>query len=192
MLTKKIAFCFTILVLCICAEAVAVPIIYTLSSGSGSGTLGGETFSNVPLALSVAADTSQIVNGGNYQITNLTATISISGFATATFTAPYLRMFAAPRFGGVGFASYADNDMLIQDLLDLVNNPALMQYHLDTSFGPLTGTGAVNPGEYYPTDKGELTFFSVPTVTFQAKIVPEPSTAALLVGCVVALVVRRR
>jgi hypothetical protein len=145
-----------------CAEAGAVPIVYTLSTSSGSGTLGGKTFSSVPLTLTVAANTSQIVFGGNYQISNPSASISISGFAPATFTAPFLRMFATPSVGAVGFASYADNDMLIQDLLDLVGSSSLMQYHLNTSIGPLTGAGAINVGESYPTSGGELMLSSRP------------------------------
>jgi hypothetical protein len=114
--------------------------------------------------------------------------VAISGFAPATFTIPTINV-ANNIVPSAGFS--APNQGLA--ILFSSGDPALFSYHLDTSIGPLSGSSEGNSGTAFATNAGDFVIQNMDTATFQATVVPEPSTAALLaIGCFVAAVARRR
>jgi hypothetical protein len=171
------------------AESQAAPATYTLS-GIASGTLGGTTFSLAPFTITSQADTSQItlLESNVYGVPTTSAVVAISGFSPAAFTIPTTNV-ANDIVGDAGISALSQGFAILFSSGD----PALFSYHLDTSIGPLSGSAGYNPGTAFATSAGDFVIQNIDTATFQATVVPEPPTAALLtIGCVVALVARRR
>src|SRR5690242_8422321 len=149
----------------------AAPIFY-IYTGIGSGMLGSNSFAEAPFTINCVADTSQItISGGDFfEVNNITATVSVAGVGTGTFTIPTVN-FDTQNLSTVGF-SYSP----FADILD-VRSPIFAGYDLSTPIGPVTGLPGVNRGNQYPTTAGLFQLSSVSSVSFEA--VPEPSTIAL-------------
>src|SRR5262245_37704814 len=158
-------------------KAQAEPITYTFSA-TGSGSLGPNPFSNASVTLTATSDSSMVTmeEPGLFVVPNLTATVSVSGLGAAAFTIPTSTFDnQATSAAGINGLSF-----VFPDILDLLN-PALATYDLTTSIGPLTGPALFNPGRRFPTTSGDFVLNSVSSnVTFQAILVPEPSSLALL------------
>lgn len=173
-------------------SAFAVPITY-VHTGSGSGTLGDHHFGDLaPVAFTINAlgDTANVQScgGGCLYNDNTSASITISGLGTFDFITP-TRYFS--NVGVVGF-SRADSGGL--DLFDGPADP--VGWDMVSSKGPIAGTGTLLQWSLPPVDTsgGVLVFMDGNSdSTFQAAVVPEPSTVALLLGALplVALATRR-
>ncbi|MBL8227955.1 MAG: PEP-CTERM sorting domain-containing protein [Bryobacterales bacterium] len=165
----------------------AVPITYTYA-GTGSGTLGTQSFVDVPFTFTGIADTANIVPwvnaGGGPRNPHLSATITIAGLGTFAVTTPSHTWVAEGCCGGLG-----------QDLginwVDL-DTPSLhsIGYGLATNLGPIVDNspGAVHQFNGVQTSGGVLTFGSISSVTFTAVTaasdVPEPGTwTGVALGC---------
>ena len=130
-----------IIVFCGYGAAQAAPIIYTISS-VGSGSLGSNSFNDASFTITATADTSQIslLSAGVFIVPDLSATISISGLGTATFTSA--TNFSNENTEAVGINSGPG----ALDILDVLN-PVFETYNLSTSIGPVSGGTGGNPAQ---------------------------------------------
>ncbi len=185
---------FVSLVASLSGEVEAAFVTYT-ETATGSGTLGTTTFTNAALTFTQTAETANVIyvlNGigaggpGDYAyaVGNATATITIAGVGTASFTGQTSTFndvtkpisgleFGGPVFGGsviLGFFS-----------------PALPNYDLRSSIGPVASTTVYFGPMNFATNLGNFTLSSTTDpATFQANVVPEPSSLTL--GTIAALV----
>ena len=74
-------------ILFIAAAALATPITYTFTA-YGNGSLGSQSFTNTFFEITANADTSgiSVPSAGIFKVNDLTASVSVSGLGTATFT----------------------------------------------------------------------------------------------------------
>jgi hypothetical protein len=169
-------------------RAPAMPITYT-ETVTASGSLGSTTFTNALVTLTATADTNNIVNylPGYLGVNNTTATVSVAGDGSGTFTIPTLT-YDSQLFSAAGFES-GTTGVPGSNILD-VGNSAFATYNLRSSIGPLSGTPAINSGTTFSTTAGSFILNSTSgNATFQATAVPEPATLApavtgvLLIAC---------
>lgn len=198
------------------APTQAALITYTLTS-IASGDLGGTTFTDALVTVTLTGDTSDVFEPDPVDLPGVlanvgTATLSIEDLGTATFNSPNGYIAAAgpsiPGFIPTPFFLIAQFDDLTGDstthILGLGDN-GLAGYDMQSAFGPLTGggfgvvTGNVNdPATLFLTDAGVLTFAEDgggDPVTFTATVapVPEPGTLSLFgIGALGAVAARRR
>ena len=152
-------------------------------SGIGSGSIGGVPFANASFSITEVADTSsRLPFTGGFFIDDISATISISGLGLFHFTTP-TRTFVNNNLDLVGFSRAGISGT------DLFNGPThsvFASWDMLSAIGPVTGPGRLLAWSFSPvaTDGGTLLFNnSTPNATFQATVIPEPSTLALvLVG----------
>ena len=182
-------FCF--LTLC-CAAASAGPITITETIANASGSLDGKTFTSQTVTLVLIGDTSNVVNHGSGFLTDAgTATVSVSGLGTDTFTDSMI-VFNNQPLNTVGI-----EDLNTDDVLD-VTNAAFGSYALNTSLGPLSGASLGNSNSSYNTAGGSFKFTSPlnvdhpATFTASTSSVPEPATLGLIGAGIGLLVLRRR
>ena len=170
----------------------AYSIIFT-HEGSGAGSLDGAVFAVSDFRITALGDTDDRQSFGSnaYFIVHLSASITIDGLGSYNFISP-TATFINDASDLVGLtrtgASY----------LDLLHGPidaAFDGWDMLTSIGPISGTGyllqwlspAVN------TSGGILIFDNATSpVTFQASVVPEPSTFILLGAGLAGLAAWRR
>src|SRR5262245_1791270 len=71
------------------AEARSDPITCTVK-GTASGSLGGTPFTDASVTVTATADTSMVMNLGSglFQVSSLSASVSVTGLGTAAFTIP--------------------------------------------------------------------------------------------------------
>ena len=160
--------------------ACAVPITYTFT-GTASGTIGGTSFSNATLTITVTLDTSNVINISSGNFRNLyaanTATFSISGVGSGTFNNSGSVSASQVVFGGT-LALFDDGDGPLIDIIDsLVGSTALTSYSLTTPIGPLGPQASNLVGPFtVPTSRGSLTVPIETNVTFQAAVVASAVT----------------
>ncbi|MGA2245905.1 MAG: hypothetical protein ABSH48_12970 [Verrucomicrobiota bacterium] len=151
----------------------AVPIIYSFF-GVGSGSLGASPFNHAGFVITIFTNTGSIYTNPNLYPTPMlqntcpqaTATIAIAGLQSAVI--------------GFGLTITALNNThsnlfqlsagVAPDVLCGVASPALSGYGLDTTIGPVFGTGSVSQ-QPYPTTAGNLLFLSASVAGFQATLV---------------------
>jgi hypothetical protein len=175
---------------------VFADIITVTQTGIGTGKIGTTTFANYPFTIISVGNTDNLATDSQANsIPNGTATITIDGLGSYQFLTP-TRTFSNFVTMTPGFSSGASHG---PDLFDGPTNAVFSNWHMLTSIGPITGLATLLQWSNSPvqTSGGTLVFnnaSSVPT-TFQAVVIPEPSTIALLLAgaaCLLAFEVRRR
>jgi len=156
----------------------ATPITYT-ETATATGSLGAVTFTDAAVTLTMMNDTVNVMNPMSGLFVNFgTTTITVSGFAPATFT-DQTEVFSNQSVSAVGFRDAT----ISRDILD-VSSASFAAYALTTPIGPISGTALFNSGQSFPTTGGAFILSSVtgPTATFTAATtaVPEPASLTLL------------
>ena len=165
--------------LMIAAPAHAGPITYTFT-GVGNGTVDQTAWSG-DFTFVFTTDTANITSGGGeYRVDGIGGTFSEGSFSGTLLSDNAVVVNNDPATPRVGFFnSLFDNGGTIQ-------NSTLTTYHLDTPFGPITGTGdnllpTLNPnGDGFDTMGGQtVEILGITSLTFTASV-PEPSSVVLL------------
>jgi hypothetical protein len=161
--------------------AEASPVTY-VDSGLASGSLGSSAFTNALVTLEFVGDTANITNPqpGLYFNMPGTATVTVAGIGTATFTDPMAAFvnqnFIPPvsPFAGISDQSFPGGAVVLA-----TSNSAFSSYALTAPFGPFTGPSAFEAAGpvAFPTTLGDFIILTTATSTFQAfSTIPEPSS----------------
>ena len=176
------------------------PLATYVFNGTANGSVGGQTFTDMTLSVTGPADTKNIVNGGPFKFNEIdfnpgAAILSIGGVGSGTFSN---LVFVVDNYGnGVlllgGLFGLATSDIINLTDADLGSN-VFSTYFLNTSIGPIgpAPDEAVAAWRNIPTSLGNVTVTSYTDVTFQATVVPEPSSNALLIGGLLLIAVMFR
>jgi hypothetical protein len=157
--------------------ARAASMTYTFT-GVGNGTVDTTTWSG-SFTFVFTADTSNITSGGGeFFQRNIAGTFSEGSFSAALVANNAVVVNNDPLNPRLGFFnSLFDNGGTIQD-------SSFSTYHLDTPFGPVTGTGANllptlnGSGDGFTTPGGDtIELLGMTSLTFSAT--PEPSTLVM-------------
>jgi PEP-CTERM motif len=172
-------------------RAIATPIEFILS-GVGAGELNKVDFTTSSFVITSFGDTDNRIVGSNYyQILHGSSSININGIGTVQILTQ------------TSTAVNSGNQIIYGDVetnLGLVYGPFTTQFNswdMTTGIGPISASGGIGEWISSPvlTNDGSLDFFdsiNTITLTFQAILVPEPSTLALLALGLIALLLARR
>ena len=183
------------------STGLATPIVFT-HSVVASGSLDGVMFPSVPVIVTAWGDTTNRTVDG-YSVISLdldSAAVTLQGIGTFNFELPLREFFnpASIEFGKAGLpvVGLSRGPSVGLDLLDGPSSADLSNWTMTTSIGPITGFGSISQWDTIarsftvtvPTSGGALVLNDALTlVTFKATIVPEPTTATLLLlgmlGC---------
>lgn len=185
---------------CILGTLAVMPLlqadIITYSfAGMASGSVGSQVFTNATVSATGTADTNSIVNAGVFPFNEIdfaagSETLTISGIGSGTFAN---LLYVVDNYGsGVlllgGLFPTGNADIIELTNSDLGSN-VFSNYFLNTSIGPIgpAPDEAVAAWQDIPTSLGDVSLSSYTNVTFQAKVVPEPSSSSLLLTSLLAL-----
>ncbi len=186
-------------VLCAASTAWAAPVIYHFS-GVASGTLGSNVLNQVRIDIRAPGDTTAIysLGLGIWAIDQAagSAQVSVTGFGTGVFTDHTMVFDNQSAFGGtVGFTavsvSLGFND-IIQIHDEDIGSTFFSSYDLTSTTG-VYGHVA-NPSVWdwdVATSLGVLTVNSMLDTTFEATVIPEPMSGALVSLCFIAFAARK-
>lgn len=184
-------------VVAFCAIGAQAASITFTETQNGIGSLGGTSFNDALVTLTLTGNTSNITNpsSGIYDLIG-TATVSVAGVGSATFT-DSIEVFVDQNTPAAGFT-----DLTLPGAPDILENhsSSYSTYTLNTAIGPLTGFPGGNPSDSFATTAGAFILSSSGNSdhdsTFTATggvTTPEPGTFALLgAGLGVALIGVRR
>lgn len=170
------------------SPALADSVTYT-ETAVASGSLGGASFSDALVTITLVGDTSTLTTGifGALEVFG-PATVTVEGIGTASFT-DSLAVIDNPTFGSAGILDSSSSlGPFGLDVLDTID-PTFGTYDLTTNIGPITGSSLFNPDDgscssaCFATADGNflLTSQNSGTSTFSASTaVPEPSSLFLL------------
>lgn len=151
-------------------------------SGIASGHMGELSFFEMPFELSSTSNTDDIYtySVGHPAVATFDATLSVSGVGQATFTGSTINIVSNVNDPyRVGIAQISPSNLAIL----FAEHPVFATYGLDSEIGPVVGLRSFNPGILFETTAGLVRFtFVQRNVTFQAKFIPEPSSAVLAVS----------
>ena len=160
------------------SPSFGAPITYTLET-TASGSLGGTSFTDAMVILSMTNNTTNVTNSAPGDFENVgTETVSIGGGTAVTFT-DLTQVFSTQSVSTVGF-----EDLVLDDILGDID-ASFASYDLKTSIGPIVGSSEFDAGSSFPTTGGAFVLTSVGESTFTAatSAIPEPSTwAMMLIG----------
>jgi hypothetical protein len=157
--------------------AVAVPITYT-EIATATGSLDGTPFTNATVTLTEVNDTDNVAGSpGDAGVTG-SATVSVSGLFTDTFSSTIAVV------ANIGFGGQCLFNNLVHDIL-VTFSPSCSSYDLKTAIGPLTAPADITPGAAFSTLGGTFILTDVGidstfTATISTEVVPEPASLALL------------
>jgi hypothetical protein len=172
-------------VLSMATTALAVPITYT-EQATASGSLGGVSFTNASVTLTMSNDTTNVTGTAPIFVNLGTVTLDVTGFAPATFTdstqVDVNQSSVLPNVQSAGFADITENLAIL-----VTEGSAFATYDLTTAIGPIAGTADLNSGFSFPTTDGAFILNSVSgNADFTASTstpppsVPEPGSLMLL------------
>ena len=173
-------------------------IIYTYQ-GVGSGSIGGISFTDASFTVTAQGDTSaRVTIAPGFSIQNTSASITIDALGTFNFitaTQFFVNHTSINSNPSVGFSIATG-----ADIFDFGPQPVFATWDMTTSIGPITGDNGYTftPSNYgiLNTTGGVLAFLSPPPpgipTTFEATVVPEPSTLLLLGSGLIGLAGLRR
>ena len=163
------------------APSLAVPITY-IEQATATGSLNGVPFTNANVLLRMNNDTTHVI-GGPTLFENLgTATVSVNGGASVTFTNS-MEVFSDTSLSPatVGFSDLTQS-------LDVLDDGSVffLGYDLRTAIGPITGNPALSSlGQPFPTTGGDFILTSIAndasTFTATTVAVPAPPIGGLAV-----------
>jgi PEP-CTERM motif len=156
------------------------PVTYT-EQATGSGTLGGSSFTNALITLVFTGDTSNVTGGAGFFTNTVgTATVTIGGLGTATFTdsmeAFDNQLFTPTAAAGIGDLTCSGCIASVMDTFSTLFGT----YDLTTSIGPVSGGSFIRPDLSFGTTAGLLNITSAGDSTFTAVVTPEPGSLMLL------------
>jgi len=161
------------------SPALADGVTYT-ETDVASGSLGGASFSDALVTITLLGDTSTSTTGifGALEVFGPT-TVTVDGIGTASFT-DSLAAFDSPIFGSAGILD-SSLGPFGSDVLDTMD-PTFGTYDLTTDVGPITGFSLFNADNGFATTDGSFVLTSDSgTSTFSAlTAVPEPCSLSLL------------
>lgn len=186
--TFLVALCFPLIT---AASAVAAPVLYTFS-GVASGRADGSSFSQASFVVEVEADTNDVVAidlsgiGSDdifFAVQSQQASFSIATVGSGLFTADTL-ILVNQTAGVIGFARglITDPPSPVQDIFGLFDD-FFDSYDLRSSAGPITVPSPQVPSALGGINStlGLILFTSMDgPATFQATVIPEPSSLALV------------
>ncbi len=184
------------------AQLQASPITYTLSSDA-SGTLGGMSFTDALVTITLIGDTANVVPGP-VPFTDVventgTATVDVSGIGTATFTDSVGIIDTLTDTSIFGVPAVLMLDLTTWTGLLLETGSTFTTYGLTNSIWPVSGAGGVASGSHvtpdFATTDGDLTWTvgqSLGTATFTAVATPEQSGVIVLLAIGLTVGLARR
>lgn len=167
-----------VLVLVLTGSAYATPVTY-VEQVTGSGSLGGDSFSNAVVTLTLTGDTDNVHQNPMFlSIVNSTAivgVIDVAGVGSATFTDSVEALInGAATFAGV-------EDFTVHSNV-LVTSSDFSGYGLTTDIGPVLGITGFEPGLAFGTTAGDFVLESTSRESSFTTVVatPEPATLTCL------------
>jgi hypothetical protein len=169
--------------------ASAAPITYTLTT-TATGTLGASPFTDALVSVTLTGDTSNVTAGPppftDVVVNPGSATVSVSGIGTGTFTDSIVIVDTLSDTTVLGGPAVLILDNTSGTGILLQTGSVFTSYNLQSSLGPITGSGGVASGSHmtpiFPTTAGDLTWAvgqSLGASTFTASTVPEPTSLTL-------------
>jgi hypothetical protein len=150
--------------------AQAGPITY-VESVTASGSLGGTSFTNQLVTLTMIGNTSGVLSASGIFANAGTLVVNVAGVGSGTFT-NQMAAFDDQTGPFADFQEYSPDNAIVLS----TNDAAFASYGLGTAIGPITDTGFIDPGLSFPTTDGAFIIDSAGDSTFTATTAPEPGT----------------
>jgi hypothetical protein len=169
------------------ARANAITIV---EQATGNGSLDGQAFSAALITLTFTGDTNNIFVLGESILLNGTATVSVAGQGSDTFT-DTMEEYVVDSFGDAGIADKSVSSFIVI----LESDSSLFNtYGLNTSIGPVDATPSLS-GQTFPTVSGQFRITSLTTIDDTTSVfytatvggVPEPGSFLLLAAGIAGL-----
>ena len=167
------------------SAALAGPITYTMNA-TATGTFAGTAFTDAAITVTSIADTSNVfVASGtppdvNYEVIAFNSSISIAGFATATFTDQ--TYWYDPNGAGDIIFGDVKTGVGLDGILGFTRLfVGLESYNLESSFGPVSSpfdfeTSVFDDFRNIPTSGGSLSLVASDDTFTAVAATPEPGT----------------
>jgi hypothetical protein len=177
--SKKFVVAAALAMSAVAASTASAALIEFSYSGNASGTwlsgiYSGQSFTARPFTITASSLTESITPFGSAAIAapHDAAFVSIAGFGLYSVTSQ-TATFVNNSAGRAGLTVVGQGDVVS------FGNSAFSTWDMQTSVGPVTGTGVFNTQTIFTTI-GALRFTGSAPVTFSANVVPAPGAIALL------------